>query len=106
MNTAQLRQGKALIYGKNIVTNDYGEYKEELYLKGSCRYGILNRSQNRLFAQDELQFPQYKTLLVRHYVNVKAGDVMLLDDIKYDVVSVDENLYFHNKEIQLQEHNE
>ena len=106
MNTAILRQYKISIYNKTIITNDYGEYKEELVYKCSTRAGLINQGQNHNFTNDENQYPMTKTLLVRHYIEINAGDVVVLDGKKYEVLGVDDNLYFHNKSVYITEINE
>lgn len=106
MNSSLLRQYQIKLYKKKAIENAFGVYKDELEYVCTTRAGLLNQSQSFTFNNEEVQYPMTKTLLVRSYVPVEADDVVELKDKKYLVVDVAENLYYHNKSIQINEINE
>ena len=106
MNSSLLRQYQIKLYKKKAIENAFGVYKDELEYVCTTRAGLLNQSQSFNFNNEEVQYPMTKTLLVRSYVPVEADDVVELKDKKYLVVGVAENLYYHNKSIQISEINE
>lgn len=106
MNSSLLRQYQIKLYKKKPIENAFGVYKDKLEYVCATRAGLLNQSQSFNFNNEEVQYPMTKTLLVRSYVPVEADDVVELKDKKYLVVDVAENLYYHNKSIQITETNE
>lgn len=106
MNSSLLRQYQIKLYKKKPTENAFGVYKDKLEYVCTTRAGLLNQSQSFNFNNEEVQYPMAKTLLVRSYVPVEADDVVELKDKKYLVVDVAENLYYHNKSINVTEINE
>lgn len=106
MNTSKLREEILPLYRKTIVRSDFGSYKEETKFIKNMRGGLLNQSENKSFLNDELQFVQFRTFLVRIYEPVQENDVIEWNGHKWVVNSVITNKYFKNKEISLQVINE
>lgn len=99
MNAGLLRQEKLRWFRREKVSNDYGEYKENLLYLGTIRAGLLSQSEQKIFTNDELQFYQTKRFIVRHYVKIKENDVVEWNDKKWNVDEVLPNKYFNNIEI-------
>lgn len=100
MNTALLRQEKINIYRHIITQTEFGDYEDNLVFVKSVRAGVLNQSQNKIFLNDELQFPQTRKFIVRSYVDVKENDVIEWNGHKWTVDSVITNKYYNDKEIE------
>lgn len=105
-NSGIFRQEKLKWFRKEIITNEYGSYKENLAYLGTIRAGILYQAENKQFLNDELQFIQTKKFIVRHYVNIKENDVIEWNDKKWNVNEVIPNKYHNDKEIDVQIINE
>lgn len=99
MNTALLRQEKIILIKPISVRTEYGSFHNEWEEAGSYRAGILTQSMNRIMNNDEIQFPQQKTFIVRHYVPVKEGDRIKWDDKLWTVESIIKNKYYNDIEI-------
>lgn len=106
MNTALLRQEKLKWYRKEIISNDYGAYKENLLYLGTIRAGLLNQTESKQFLNDELQFIQTKKFVVRHYVKIQEDDVIEWNNKKWSVNEVIPNKYHNDIEIDVQVINE
>lgn len=100
MNSARLREERIEIYRRGLVHTEYGSYEEQLTYITWARAGVLNQTENKIFLNDELQFPQTRKFLVRHYVDVKENDVIKWNDMDWNVDSVMLNRYYFNKEIE------
>lgn len=98
-NSGKFREERLKWFKRENVTNDYGEYKENLLYLGTVRAGLLSQSEQKIFTNDELQFYQTKRFIVRHYVKIKENDVVEWNDKKWNVDEVLPNKYYNNIEI-------
>lgn len=106
MNAGLLRQEKLKWFRQGDITNDYGTYKDQLIYLGTIRAGLLNQQGTKVFTNDELQFPQTKRFVVRHYVQIKENDVIEWNDKKWYVDEVIPSKYHNDKEINVSAINE
>lgn len=99
MNAALLRQEVIDILKYKTVKTDFGEYIDEWVYGGSFRAGVLSQSMSRTVAQNELMFPESRTLIMRTYVPIEESDRIEWDGKQWQVESIVKNKYFNDKEV-------
>jgi hypothetical protein len=106
MNSAKLREERIKIYKPVTVTTDYGDFKEEITFVTECRAGVLTQQMNREFSNDQISYPETRTLLVRNYVPIDDGYVIRWDKKWWMVESYIRNKYFNNIEITIKKYDD
>ena len=98
MNSALLRH-PIEIYNVPIITSDYGPHKEgtpELMCRTKAH--VIFNSENRTVSEGEVYYDLSRTFVVRHYIPVKEKNIIKYKDDFYRIISVQDNLYYNNKE--------
>ena len=99
MNTALLRQEQIEILRPEVTKTDFGEYFEVYKPIGTFRAGLLTQSMSRTVRNNEIVFPQSKTMVVRSYVPIREADHVLWNGIEWRAESIIHNKYFNDIEI-------
>jgi len=105
MNSSLLRE-QIEIYEIPIINTEFGTVKEgEPILKYKTRASVQFDSQARVVSEGEIYYPTDRTIIVRHYVPVDNRDRIKWKDKFYNIISINPNKYYNDKEIRVVEYN-
>ena len=99
MNSALLRQEVIRLLKYRKSQTDFGEYIDDWVFEGTYRAGVLSQAMSRAVAQNELMFPESRTLVMRKYVPVEEQDRIEWDGRQWQINSIVDNKYYNDKTV-------
>ena len=90
------------IYSVPTLDSDYGTNRPGTpVFKSSTHAHIIFNSENRLVSEGEVFFPTDRLMIVRHYVDVNERDRIKWNNKWWNIISINANKYYNNKEIRV-----
>lgn len=90
---------KIEIWKPITITTDYGDSKTEYELHYTTHANMLYNSGTRTVENDEIVYPNNKTFIVRHYVPVEEPMRVKFEGQFYQIISINPNKYYNDKEL-------
>lgn len=96
---AGILKEKIEIYEPIITTTDYGDSKIDYELHYTTHAHVMYNSGTRTNENNEVFYPTNRTFIVRHYVPVTEPMRIKFEDKYYQIISINPNKYYNDKEI-------
>ena len=87
------------IYRPVITESPYGDTETTWQLHYATRAGVIYNAGSRITENQEIFYPTNRTFIVRHYVPVTEPMRIKFDGKYYQIISINPNKVYHNKEI-------
>lgn len=95
------------IYEPDVTQNMYGEQTTEYIFKSSCRAEIVHHRNSRNTENNEIVYPNTKTIRIRRYVVISEFFRVKLHDKFYRIISnIEDNKEYQYKEFEIELINE
>ncbi len=98
-----MQAGKLLypikIYKQEKIKSDYGDEKYKLTFVCNTRAGVDFSSQNRTITNDELQYVESRTFLIRYYVPINEFDIIEYDNKQWIINTINDNKPYQQKTV-------
>ena len=95
MNSGQLKD-RIYIYEQQISRTPYGNTSRKWVCKYTTRARVNYSSANRDINNDEIFYTVEREFIVRHYVPVVETDIIVWNDQKWRILSIDRNRQYNN----------